>query len=52
MSFAKNGVNQGVACTGLTGAFFPAFAQSAGTTMDFRIATTLTDNFAGFTQWR
>ena len=52
VSFAKNGTNQGVAYTGLTGAFYPACDQNSGTTKDWRISATLTYAFAGYNQWR
>lgn len=53
VSFAKNGVNQGVAFSGIPGAYFPAMFVSAGAaSQDLRISTTLTYTFPGFAQWR
>lgn len=51
ISFSVNGANQGVAFSGITGAFFPAIYGS-GATVDYRVSTTLTYPIAGATQWR
>lgn len=51
VSFAKDGVDQGVAYSGLTGAFYPGVATNSQND-DFRIATTLTYTFPGYLQWR
>lgn len=51
LSFAKNGADQGVAYSGLSGAFYPGVGtNNAGN--DFRVATTLTYAFPGYLQWR
>lgn len=52
ISFAKNGVNQGVAYSGLTSSYLPA-ASGAGTgATSLRVSTTNTYGFSGYTQWR
>jgi hypothetical protein len=52
VSFAKNGVNQGEAFTGITTAEIPMFLQSNAFTMDIRISTTNTYAFPDYLQWR
>lgn len=49
VSFAKNGSNQGVAYSGIPGAYFPLFGDADVTWL---ISSTLTYTFSGYTQWR
>lgn len=52
LSFAKNGADQGVAYSGISGTMIPYFAQAGGSGHDVRVSSALTYTFSGYTQWR
>lgn len=52
ISFAKNGVDQGVAYSGLTSSYLPAASGASTGATSLRVSTTNTYSFSGYTQWR
>ncbi len=52
LSFATNGVDNGVAYTGLAGSFIPAVGETNSQNVDWRIASALTYSFSGYSLWR
>jgi hypothetical protein len=51
VSFGKNGVDQGIAFTGVTAAQIPFCSPLAGAP-EMRVSTTNTHTFSGYRQWR